>query len=201
MVISQLCRSDRWFAIATPRNKHYFVGLAGGSVWLIVIGSVFAVWALATIKSSLAISLAAAASVLALGLIFFGIATIRSALCLPSVGNAEPSKARRIRLQFGMAVAAESVGCAVVSIASMATHHWRFIVPLNLIVVGLHFLPLARLFDVPRYYVLGALFCLIPITTVLFAPESSHIGRAELGVDTSHSLWADSPAYRMGGIG
>lgn len=142
---------------------------------MIVIGCAFAVWALATIRSSVAIALAAALSVLAIGLILFGIATIRGALRLPDAGKTEASEARRIRLQFGAAIAAESVGCAVVTITSIATHHWRFIVPLNLIVVGLHFLPLGRLFDVPRYYLLGALFCLIPITTMLFIPESSHI--------------------------
>lgn len=103
---------------------------------------------------------------------------IRGALRLPRASDARPSEARRIRLQFGIIVAAEVVGCAVASMASVAAHHWKFIVPLNLIVVGLQFLPLARLFAVPRYYVLGALFCLIPTATMLFVPAVGHMGQA-----------------------
>lgn len=182
VVVYRVCRelrlAQRWPPIAVLRNKQYLVGLTAGSLWLILLGSAFAVWALITVKSPLAIFLSAGTAVLALSLIFFGIFTIRGALRQPDAGDTEPSQARRIRLQFGLTFAAESLGCAVVSIASIATHHWRFIVPLNLIIVGLHFLPLARLFAVPRYYVLGALFCLIPIMTMLFIPDSGHIGRA-----------------------
>jgi hypothetical protein len=44
--------------------------------------------------------------------------------------------------------------------------------------VGLHFLPLAKLFDVPRYNITGILFCTIPILTMLSVPASAHIGNA-----------------------
>jgi hypothetical protein len=165
-------------SIAVLRNKKYLVGLAAGSLWLILVESAFAVWALVTVRTSVATSLAGATGALAFGLIFFGVVTIRAALSLPAVDDAAPSDVRRIRHQFWMAVGAECVGCAVVSVVSVATHHWLFIVPLNLIIVGLHFLPLARLFAVPRYYVLGAMFCLIPTATMLFIPKSGHIGSA-----------------------
>jgi hypothetical protein len=77
-----------------------------------------------------------------------------------------------------MIVAAEGVAIFVVSETCAETHHWRFIVPLAIIIVGLHFLPLARLFAVPRYNVTGALFCAIPIVTMLSVPASAHVGHA-----------------------
>jgi hypothetical protein len=40
--------------------------------------------------------------------------------------------------------------------------------------IGVHFLPLARLFDVPAYYVTGAALCLISIVTFVLAPATSN---------------------------
>jgi hypothetical protein len=49
-------------------------------------------------------------------------------------------------------------------------------VPLILIVVGIHFMPLAKLFGVPRYTTLGFLFCLVSVLTLLLVPAHAHIG-------------------------
>ena len=154
------------------------LGLAGGCLWLIIVGTVYAAWALLTVRSALATSLLAAMSLFAVGLFLFGIAMIRGVRQLPFLPTGRPSEARRIGRQFAMIVAAEGVAIAVCVRACVKTHHWRFIVPLILIIVGLHFLPLAKLFKVPRYYVTGALFCVIPVATMLSIPESAQIGHA-----------------------
>ena len=57
------------------------------------------------------------------------------------------------------------------------THRWALIAPLDLMIVGLHFLPLARLFHVPRYSILGVLFCGISIVTMLVIPDGARIGQ------------------------
>lgn len=49
-----------------------------------------------------------------------------------------------------------------------ATGHFELMPSLNLIIVGIHFLPLAWIFHVPRYYLTGLLFCAVPMIT-LFA--------------------------------
>lgn len=61
--------AEGWCKNATLYNRQYNVGLAGGSLWLIGVGSAFAVWALLAAKSILATSPVAAVSTLALGLI------------------------------------------------------------------------------------------------------------------------------------
>lgn len=154
------------------------LGLAGGCLWLIIVGTVYAAWALLTVRSALATSLLAAMSLFAVGMGLFGIAMIRKVRQLPFLPTGRPSEARRIGRQFAMIVAAEGAAIAICARACVKTHHWRFIVPLILIIVGLHFLPLAKLFKVPRYYVTGALFCVIPVATMLSIPESAHIGHA-----------------------
>jgi hypothetical protein len=54
--------------------------------------------------------------------------------------------------------------------------HLSWIVPLDLIIVGIHFIPLAKLFGVPRYTTLGLLFCIVSILTLLLVPAHAHIG-------------------------
>ena len=154
------------------------LGLAGGSLWLIEVGTAFAIWTLFTIHSSLATVLLASVAIAAVALLIFGIRLMLTARRLPHGLVDDPSRRRRIGLRFGIIFAAEAVACWAVAVACLSTHHWKWIVPLQLIVVGLHFLPLARLFDVPRYNLLGALFCAIPIVTILSTASSAHIGHA-----------------------
>jgi hypothetical protein len=154
------------------------LGLAGGCLWLITVGTVYAAWSLLTVRSSLATSLLAGISIFAVVLVPFGIAMTRGVLQLSFLPAAGTSEGKRIMRRFGMLVAAEGVAIAVVSVACADTHHGRFIVPLALVIVGLHFLPLAKLFAVPRYYITGTLFCAIPIVTMLSISASAHIGHA-----------------------
>jgi uncharacterized membrane protein YvlD (DUF360 family) len=149
-------------------------------MWLIVVGTVYAAWSLLEVRSSVATSLLAAISIVGAGLMLFGIAMTRAVARLPFLPANSDSYAqgRRLMRRFGMIFAAEAVAIAVVSVVCMHTHHWRFIVPLVLIIVGLHFLPLAKLFAVPRYYVTGGLFCVISIATMLAVPAHAHIGQS-----------------------
>jgi hypothetical protein len=168
------------------------LGLAGGCLWLIAVGTGYAAWSLLTVRSSVATSSLAGISVVAAVLIFFGVAMTRGVARLPFLPAASNSHAqgRRLVRRFGTIVAAEGIAIAIVSGVCTNTHHGRFIVPLALLIVGLHFLPLARMFAVPRYYVTGALFCVIPVVTMLSVPQSAHIG---------HSLsWITIPAVGCG---
>ena len=176
------------------------LGLAGGCLWLIAVGTAFAAWSLLTVRSPLATAMLATISVLAILLIALGIVMIRGVLHTPFLPAERPSGARTLMRRFGAIVAAEGVACMVVSLACVFTHHWRFIVPLNLIIVGLHFLPLAKLFEVPRYNVTGILFCAIPIVTMLSIPGSAHVGHA-LSWLTIPSVGCALVALATGGAG
>jgi hypothetical protein len=83
---------------------------------------------------------------------------------------------RRIGRQFALIVVLEGVAVALVSIACYFMSHLSWIVPLDLIIVGIHFIPLAKLFGVPRYTTLGLLFCIVSILTLLLVPAHAHIG-------------------------
>ncbi|HEV7236370.1 MAG TPA: hypothetical protein VGN15_09330, partial [Ktedonobacteraceae bacterium] len=48
------------------------------------------------------------------------------------------------------------------------------------IIVGLHFLPLAALFEVKMYYLVGVLLCLLAIITLVVVPESATLGGQQI---------------------
>ena len=162
----------------TAPNFYRNFGLAGGSLWLIEVGTVFAIWSLVTVHTGVATTMLTFLAISAVALLIFGIRLMLIARRLSHAPEQDPTRGRRLLRHFGLIVLAEAAGCILVSLACTLTHHGRFIVPLNLIIVGLHFLPLARLFNVPRYNLLGVLFCAIPIATMLSTASSAHIGHA-----------------------
>jgi hypothetical protein len=109
----------------------------------------------------------------------FIVETMRSVLRTPPHAvPIEPEGTRIMMRRFGWVVTAEVAAFFVVARVCLAKHHWAWIVPLDLMVVGLHFLPLASLFRVPRYYAVGALFCVIPALTMVLIPATAHVGHA-----------------------
>jgi hypothetical protein len=63
------------------------------------------------------------------------------------------------------------------ALSAMMRYYWM--TPANILIIGVHFLPLAWIFRVPRYYGLGIAFCVVDVVTLLIVPESAHVGRAQ----------------------
>jgi len=74
---------------------------------------------------------------------------------------------------FGLIVAAEWIGLFVIAGILGATGHAAAIPAVVCAGVGVHFIPLARLFHVPAYYVTAGALCLIAIATFAIAPATS----------------------------
>lgn len=74
---------------------------------------------------------------------------------------------------FGLIVAAEWIVLFVVAGILGATGHAMVIPAVVCAGVGIHFIPLGRLFHVPAYYVTAGALCLIAITTFAIAPSTS----------------------------
>lgn len=79
---------------------------------------------------------------------------------------------KRIGRWFGLVFGLEMVLIALASILLARSQHTQYIVPVVALIVGLHFLPLARLFDVPAYLITGialSLLGIVEIIALLFA--------------------------------
>jgi hypothetical protein len=153
------------------------LGLTGGSLWLVASGTGFAAYSLLMVRSAEATALLVIIFLVAARLIVVGIVMLRRLFQLRNdPSQRRPPEGRQLGRQFGAIVAIEGIALTGVTLACVFNHRWALIAPLDLIIVGLHFLPLARLFDVPRYNITGALFCGIPIMTMLLIPASGRFG-------------------------
>jgi|HubBroStandDraft_6_1064221.scaffolds.fasta_scaffold401857_2 hypothetical protein len=161
--------------IDRPRS----IGLASGTLWLTTASAAFAIWSLASIGTPAAKRTLICAIIVAAALIAAGVVAMRAALRLPR--GASPRTAeegRAIRRQFAWVFGAEIAALAIANPIAAATGHPKLIPSLSVMIIGLHFLPLAWIFRVPRYYVMGLLFCGIPVVMMLSMSAYAHVGHA-----------------------
>jgi hypothetical protein len=112
-----------------------------------------------------------------LTLVFFVLAARmhRSAAAVP-VPVDDPLTAgvrRTTGRRFGLVLALEWGGCAVIAVVLARTGHTEALPALIALIVGLHFLPLASLFRVPGYRVTGAVMCAVAVVGAVIAQLAS----------------------------
>ena len=91
----------------------------------------------------------------------------------PQFADNTPDSGASPSRSFGLIVAAEWIGLFVIAGILGATGHATVIPAVVCAGVGVHFIPLARLFHVPAYYVTAGALCLIAIATFAIAPSTS----------------------------
>jgi|SRR5580658_5160755 hypothetical protein len=160
--------------IDRPRS----IGLAGAALWLTTASAAFVIWALVAIATPAAKGTLVGAIIITAALIAAGIVVLRAALHLPRDASPPTPEKRAMRRRFTWVFAAEGVLIFVVNTIAIATRHIELIPSLDVIIVGLHFLPLAWIFRVPRYYAMGLLFCAVPVVMMLSMSADSRIGNA-----------------------
>ena len=165
--------------VTSPIQKRRMLGLAGAAIWMVAISTGFSVWALTMIGASLPRFVLA--SVLVGGILYLaiGAGVIRAILRSASAVLPRTLEDRTMLRRFAWVGAAEVIGIMVVNGICAVTQHLELLVPLDLMIVGIHFLPLARIFRVPRYYLLGALFALVPVLTIVLVPVHAQVGAAD----------------------
>jgi len=161
---------------STGKPKPYVLGLSIGTFWLIAASTGFSIQMLASARTNEARTVVLAVASTAVALLAISLCQILSAVKLPD--ELRPPEKRKIGRVFAWIAGLEIAAIVVVSIVCYLNGHLSMLVPLVLVVVGIHFFPLAKVFGVPRYTVLGALFCTIPLVTLLVIPAEQHVGSA-----------------------
>jgi hypothetical protein len=158
-------------------NRH-ILGLTIGSMWLTLAGMAFGAWGLFSVHRTMA---EAAGWVLLLGglsQLLSGVMLIVALRQTPNgFGESTPANRALIR-PFLIIFVIELFTVAGTTVWFIHNHHYLRIAAFNLIIIGLHFFPLAKLFQVPRYYGMGTCFCLIPLLTLWLIPHSMQLGAA-----------------------
>lgn len=158
-------------------------GRASAGFLLAFFGAAWWVWGVGGIQGLFSGETVAFYSILALAtgiLVIGGMLLLAAARRLPRV-TSPASEARDAAVgkryrAFGGVFGLELVIIALGIVLLNVFHHPEFRLPFVTLVVGVHFLPLARLFAVPLYYVIGVLFVLVSVTAMLAVPVSAMIG-------------------------
>ncbi|KPL60925.1 DUF7010 family protein [Rossellomorea vietnamensis] len=140
-------------------------------------------------------------------LVLSGFSLIHASKKFPDgVSSPEWNNSRKMRKWFNIIFAGEGIAIGIAIAVCNAVGHTENIPIVIAIIVGLHFLPLARLFRVKIYYYTGILLCVVPVVTWLFIPETLMVSGHELntymsvvGLASALILWVTSLAIWMTG--
>ena len=91
------------------------------------------------------------------------------------VSEADARQGRQIGIWFGIIFTTEIIFIIIASWICNAINRFDLFFPIMAIIVGVHFLPLAYLFQIRAYYYVGAFLCLLAIITLLAVPESAKL--------------------------
>ena len=169
----------RWSVV----NRGFYIGLAIGQIFLTVLSTAYAsiFWVLG--QNPVQVSLIViGVGLVGLVLLAASLLLLRNALRLPNTVSPEDaalsrSIGRKIGLRFGLVVLAEGVIIGIVCALLSQANHGDWVMPMIYFIVGLHFIPLAFVFRVRSYLVLGGLWMLISLLTVILTPASPMLGQ------------------------
>src|SRR5262245_26225883 len=142
-------------------------GMAGAPIGLAWFAGGWAGYALSAMPTSrLVAPLAIALTLITLVFLIRGILAIRRARRLPP-GTWPQARVRRMLVNFVAVVVAEVVAAAVIAWILASLHLNSGIPAAIAIVVGVHFLPLAQVFEVWFYRTTALLFCVVGVATAI----------------------------------
>jgi hypothetical protein len=156
-------------------SRRRALGLTVGSLWLTTAGAIFTALALILIGRTPAWAALTLVLVLTAALLITGISTMRAAKRMPAESISHDLSIRR---RFLLVVGLEIFALAIANPLLVFERRFDLLPAANLIIVGVHFLPLASIFRAPRYYALGFLFCGIAALTLIFVPINALWGAA-----------------------
>ena len=115
----------------------------------------------------------------------------RSAIALP-VSAPAGTDLGSVRRRFNLVVAGECVAIGAAINLLIRSNHPQWIPTAICTVVGLHFVPLARLFRAPLYYATGGALCLVAATTIITGALGGPEAAWQLlpGFGAAFALWA-----------
>src|SRR5699024_3464882 len=99
---------------------------------------------------------------------------IRRAQHLPQTKTSY--QAKNVDKWFNIIFVVEFGLIGMAGIVTNGIGHFDWFFPIMAIIVGVHFFPLAHLFQVRTYYLTGTLLCLLAIGTVIFVPGEISVG-------------------------
>lgn len=118
-----------------------------------------------------------------LGIVLFagGISLFSKSRGLSNQDSEQDSRrGKRIRFRFNIIFIVEGLAIGVTIAFCNSTNQTDLIPAVIAIIAGIHFFPLALLFQVKLYYVTGSILCLLAIITLLIVPVQVNFGEQKI---------------------
>jgi hypothetical protein len=159
------------------------IGRAKGMIWMVSVTLFFALVDLyyADLRLLLTIGIGIAVFALTVALLNWSFKTLRLAKLMPDKKSAAGVEIKNpMRKWFVIVVVLEVAGFNIAAIVLSRLNHAEYIVPVDILIAALHFIPLGRIFSMPIYYVHGIILSLITILTLFLVPASAQMGNLVL---------------------
>jgi hypothetical protein len=177
---------------ASGMGREELRGRAAG----VIVGAVFGLtWAASALPrlDSVVVVPVLAASVATFAVLMTGAHRLRRfATMVPA--SAPPAGLGNVQRRFTVVVATETVAIIAAANILARSGHSKWVPAVICALVGLHFIPLARLFSVPLYYATALALCLVAASTMIlgagWAPTS--LWQLLPGFGAALVLWATS---------
>jgi hypothetical protein len=168
-------------------------GHASGVLITAFFGLAWLSWGMSDIHGSATLPVTIVGILVALALLAGALHLFRLANRAPAETGERPDRDRMTR-RFGWIVCAEYVVLGAVAgiLAGLDLNQW--IASAVCAGVGLHFLPLAALFEVPMYYVTGGAMFVLAVVTMIAVPAGAPtvLWEALPGLGSAIVLWVTS---------
>jgi len=172
-------------------------GVASGVLFMAFFGTLWAGIGIGGLQGWGEPWLSVVVLLIGLGLLIGGIVLLLASRRLPSqAASADAPGDKRTNIWFGAIFAAEGLLIAIASVICNAINRFDLFFPIMAIIVGIHFLPLAALFQLKAYYLVGTLLCVLALLTFA-VPEHIRLGDQQitaqwvvLGFGAALILWA-----------
>nr|WP_246476414.1 hypothetical protein [Salicibibacter cibi] len=152
-------------------------GTASGVMFMAFFGTVWANVGIGGLQESASIWILILAILIGTVLFCSGISLIKGSR---NLSNTNVHSSKNVDKWFNIIIAAEFVLIIIAAFVCNAIGQFDWFFPIMAIIVGIHFLPLAYLFQVKTYYITGTLLCLLAIGTVLFVPLEVSLGQHQV---------------------
>jgi hypothetical protein len=168
-------------------------GTASGVIFMALFGTLWAYTGVMGLQSRGTAWLLIIAVVIGGSLLFGAGSLIRASRKLTNQGSKSDARfSKPIKVKFNLIFAAEGIAIFIAVAVCNAIGRSELIPILIAIIVGVHFFPLAPLFQVKLYYITGTLLCLLAVYTWLFVTALENQIQANMsivGIGSAFILW------------
>ena len=192
---------------SSPNHRSRVRGIASGVMFLAFFGTLWASLGINGLQGLYEPWLLMVILLIGVTVLLAGFSLMRATRRLPkAVSNSENLERHRSRTSFRIVFATEGILILIAFMICRAINHFDWFFPVMMLIVGVHFIPLAGLFRVQRYYTAGLLLCLLALLTLFAVPERIQVYHFQiltwwvtLGFGGAIILWGVGFAHWMQG--